>query len=314
MVARAPAATKAERIELAKKLSVDDAVAVVFAACLRHWTANEATALSGLDPEGVHEMRVALRRMRAALSDFREIIPVAQVAWMKRETKWLITSLGTARDWDVFLSELLAPVEAARPGDAGLAKLRMAAETERKKGYTGSCRAIRSPRYAALLPRMRRWLSTKSWRQGSDRTRESLDEPAVKLAGRLLAKRHKTVRKLGRDFRKLSAPQRHQLRIALKKLRYTAEFFRSLYQKKRERAYFRALAQLQSSLGHMNDIVVAEHLLRRLSAAARHDRRIPERLSTAARTIADWYTQSASTSEHQAEANWREFCHCDAFW
>ena len=116
VVAKAPpAATKAERIELAKNASVDDAVAVVFAACLRHWTANEAAALSGLDPEGVHEMRVALRRIRAALSDFREIIPVAQVAWLKRETKWLLTSLGTARDWDVFLSELLAPVEAGRP-------------------------------------------------------------------------------------------------------------------------------------------------------------------------------------------------------
>ena len=121
------------------------------------------------------------------------------------------------------------------------------------------------------------------------------------------------MRRLGHDFKKLSARERHQLRIALKKLRYTAEFFRSLYQKRHEKAYFHALAQLQSSLGHMNDIVVAEHLLRRLSAA-RHDRRIPERLSTAARTVADWYTQSASTSEHQAEANWREFCHCDAFW
>ena len=308
-----PAAMKAERIELAKNASVDDAVAIVFAACLRHSTANEAAALSGLDPEGVHEMRVALRRMRAALSDFREIIPVAQVAWLKRETKWLITSLGTARDWDVFLSELLAPIEAARPGDAELAKLRMAAETERKKGYKGSRRAIRSPRYAALLTRMRRWLSTKSWRQGNDGTRKWLDEPAVELAGRLLTKRHKAVRKLGRDFRKLSARERHQLRIALKKLRYTAEFFRSLYQKKREKAYFRALAQLQNSLGRMNDIVVADHLLRRLSAAARRDRRIPERLSTAARTVAGWYTQSASSSEHQAEANWRDFCHCDAF-
>lgn len=101
-------------------------------------------------------MRVALRRMRAALSDFREIIPVAKVAWLKRETKWLITSLGTARDWDVFLSELLAPVETARPVDAGLAKLRMAAETEREKGYAGARRAIRSPRYSALLARMRR--------------------------------------------------------------------------------------------------------------------------------------------------------------
>ena len=314
VVAKAPpAATKAERIELAKNASVDDAVAVVFAACLRHWTANEAAALSGLDPEGVHEMRVALRRMRAALSDFREIIPVAQVTWLKRETKWLITSLGTARDWDVFLSELLAPVEAARPGDAGLAKLRMAAETEREKGYTRARRAIRSPRYSALLARMRRWLSAKSWRQGSNRTRKSLDEPAVKLAGRLLTKRHKAVLKLGRDFKKLSAQERHQLRIALKKLRYTAEFFRSLYQKKREKAYFHALAQLQNSLGHMNDIVVADHLLERLSAA-RDDRRISDRLSNAAGIVVGWYMQSASSSEHQAEANWREFCHCDAFW
>jgi triphosphatase len=200
-----PAATKAERIERAKKVPVDDAVAVVFAACLRHWTANETAALSGLDPEGVHEMRVALRRMHAALSDFREIIPAAQLAWMKRETEWLITSLGAARDWDVFLSELLAPVESAQPGDAGLAKLRMAAETERKKSYAGARRAIRSPRYAALLTRMRRWLSTKSWRQGSDGMPESLDEPAVKLAGRLLTKRRKAVRKLGRHFKKLSA-------------------------------------------------------------------------------------------------------------
>src|SRR5579864_5942513 len=163
VVGKAPPAVTKAAIEFAKNASVDDAVAVVFAACLRHWTTNEAAALSGLDPEGVHEMRVALRRTRAALSDFREIIPAAQVAWLKRETKWLITSLGSARDWDVFLSELLAPVEVARPGDTGLAKLRMAAEAEREKGYTKARRAIGSPRYSALLARMGQWLSTKSW-------------------------------------------------------------------------------------------------------------------------------------------------------
>jgi CHAD domain-containing protein len=116
-----------------------------------------------------------------------------------------------------------------------------------------------------------------------------------------------------RCFKKLSAQDRHQLRIALKKLRYTAEFFRSLYQKKREKAYFHTLAQMQNSLGHMNDIVVADHLLERLSAA-RVDQGSSDRLSTAAGIVAGWYTQSASSSEHQAEANWREFCRCDAFW
>lgn len=311
VVKRPPAATKAEPLELAKNASVDDVVSVVFAAGLKHWTANEAAALSGLDPEGVHEMRVALRRMRAALSDFRGIIPAAQVSWLKRETKWLISSLGTARDWDVFLSELLPPVEADRRGDSGLAKLRITAETEREKGYAGARRAIRSHRYSAFLARMRRWLSAKPWRQGGN-GRKWLDESAEKVAGRLLKKRHKAVLKLGRDFKKLSAQERHQLRIALKKLRYTAEFFRSLYQKKREKAYFHALSQLQNSLGRMNDIVVADHLLKRLSAA--RDRRISDLISTGGGIVAHWYSQSAGSSEHQAEANWREFCRCDAFW
>jgi len=308
-----PSAKKTERLELAKNASVDDTVVVVFASCLKHLTANEEVALSGVDSEGVHEMRVALRRLRSAVSDFREVITAVQVAWLKRETKWLMTSLGTARDWDVFLSELLAPVEAARPGDAGLAELRAAAEAEREKGYARATRAIRSPRYSALLARMRQWLSAKRHRQGRNHGRKSLEEPTRKLAARVLAKRHKAVLKLGRDFKRLSAEERHQVRISLKKLRYTAEFFRSLYRKKREEAYFHALAQLQNSLGHLNDIVVADHLLERLRVA-RQDQSVSNRLSIAVGIVTGWYTHSASSFEDEAAANWRQFHDCDAFW
>jgi CHAD domain-containing protein len=119
------------------------------------------------------------------------------------------------------------------------------------------------------------------------------------------------VLKLGRHFRKLSPRERHRLRIALKKLRYTAEFFRSLYRKKLKKAYFHALAQLQNSLGHMNDIVVADQLLARLSAA-RDDQRISDHLSTAIGIVTGWHTHSASSSED--ETKWREFCRCDPFW
>ena len=310
---KVPAATQAERLKLAKNGRVEDAIAAVFAACLNHWTANEAVALRGADPEGVHEMRVALRRMRSALSDFRKAIPASQVAWLKRETKWLITSLSAARDWDVFLSELLAPVEAARPGDAGLAELRSAAQTEREKSYARARGAIRSSRYSALLAGTRRWLSSKRWRQVRNGGQKSLDEPARKLGTRLLAKRHKTTLKLGHDFNSLSVEERHQLRLALKKLRYTADFFRSLYRKKREKAYFHALAKLQNSLGHMNDIVMANHLFERLSAA-RGDRRASDLLFTAVGIVVGWHTHNASSSEREAEANWLEFSDCDPFW
>ena len=306
-------ARKAKRLDLAKKMTVDDAVALAFAECLKHWTANEIIALRGVDPEGIHEMRVGLRRMRSALSDFRGIIPAAQLAWMKRETKWLITSLGSARDWDVFLAELLEPVEAARPSDSGLTELRTAVGRERERGYATSREAIRSSRHSKFVKQMRRWLSAKLWRQRVGKGRKLLGEPIGKFASRVLDKRHKAAVKLGRDFTGLSPEERHQLRIGLKKLRYTAEFFLSLYPKTLAKPYFRALAQMQNYLGHMNDVVVAEHLVERLSTEHEHQRALP-RLAIAAGVVVGWHARGASASAREIKANWRGFCDSDLFW
>jgi CHAD domain-containing protein len=294
-------------------MTVDNAVALIFTECLKHWTSNEAVALQGADPEGIHEMRVGLRRMRSALSDFRAIIPAPQQAWLKRETKWLITSLGAARDWDVFLAELLEPVEAARPQDRGLRELRTAARAERKRGYATTRFAIRCFRHSRFLAQMRDWLSAKRWRQSRQKDQRSLDEPIHKLARQVLRKRHDAALRRGRDFSKLSAEQRHQLRIALKKLRYTADFFRSLYLKKHAKPYFRALAQMQNRLGHMNDVVVAEHLLERMTSV--HQRgRVFEYLLTAAGTVIGWHARGASAAAQEAEENWRKFRNVGCFW
>ena len=302
-----------KRVVLVRNMTVDDAVALIFTECLKHWTSNEAVALKGADPEGIHEMRVGLRRMRSALSDFGAIIPLPQLAWMKRETKWLITSLGAARDWDVFLAELLEPVEAARPQDRGLRELRIAARAERKQGYATTRIAIRCFRHSRFLAQMRDWLSAKRWRQSRQKDRGSLDEPIQKLARRVLRKRHDAALQLGRDFSKLSAEQRHQLRIVLKKLRYTADFFQSLYPKKHAKPYFRGLAQMQKCLGHMNDVVVAEHLLERMTSV--HQRqRVFAHLLTAAGTVIGWHARGASAAAQEAEENWRQFRDVGCFW
>jgi len=311
VVRKSFAATKAAEIEFAKKAAANDAIKAILSACFKHWTANEGVVLSGVDPEGVHQMRVALRRMRSALSDFKEIIPAAQLAWSKRETKWLVTSLSAARDWDVFVVELLAPVMTARPKDSSLERLRVAADEERKDGYLKAQSAIRSPRYVALVSRMNSWLSAREWSPPDHGDRKSFDESATELATRLLKKRHKAVIKRGGEFTQLSSLQRHKLRIALKKLRYTAEFFSSLFPGKRQTAYLNGLSCMQDSLGHMNDVVVADHLLQRLSA--RRSNR-PEQLSMAIGIVVGWHAHNASSSEHDAIDNWREFCGCDVFW
>src|SRR3546814_4235956 len=124
--------------------------------------------------------------------------------------------------------------------------------------------ALASPRYTRFLLRLGGWLEDRGWRPEATReaAREmALAQPLVALADALLAKRHRQALKRGRGFAKLPTAERHQLRIAVKKLRYTTEFFRGLYPPKRSKGYLAALRDLQESLGHLNDVAGAEHLL-----------------------------------------------------
>jgi triphosphatase len=306
-------ARKAKRIRLKKVASVDRTIPVIFGECLKHWLANESMALVGAGPEGIHEMRVGLRRMRSAISAFRTILAPSQLAWMKRETGWLVRNLGPARDWDVFLSELLAPIEAARAHERGLAKLRAAALAERDRAYVTARNAIRSSRHLKFVVSIRRWLSGREWRNGSQQSLKRLERPVLGFARRVLNKRHRAIVNRGRDFTSLTGQERHQLRIALKKLRYTAEFFRSLYPKNVAEPYFGALAEMQDCLGHMNDVVVAEHLLDRL-AAARQRQRALDNLPSAIGMVVGWHAYGAKASEREVEENWQKFCAAGRFW
>ena len=112
-------------------------------ACVQHWCANEAAALDGCDPEGVHQLRVALRRLRSAVSVFGHLIRPERRSWLTDEAREILGSLGPARDWDVFLTESLPPVLATRPDDRSLVALSAAAEVARTEGYTGGPRGDR---------------------------------------------------------------------------------------------------------------------------------------------------------------------------
>ena len=140
-----PAWHKAEPPALEADATVDRAIQAILRSCLQHWCANEAAALDGSDPEGVHQMRVALRRLRSAFSVFGRLIDPAQRAWLSDEAKTIVNGLGPARDWDVFLAELLAPVRAARQDDAGLSRLAAAAEAARAKSYARCARRNPGP-------------------------------------------------------------------------------------------------------------------------------------------------------------------------
>ena len=135
------AGCKAPTLALAPGTSVDRALGAIFRACAGHCAANRDAVLDRSDPEGVHQFRVALRRLRSAIAVFRAVLPPGDAAWLEREASRLIDLLGPARDWDVFITETLAAVRAARPADDNLKRLAQAAEAARARLRAGGSAA-----------------------------------------------------------------------------------------------------------------------------------------------------------------------------
>ena len=309
-----PAWHKAAPLTLGSRATVDEALRSILRACTQQWCANEAAALEGSDPEGVHQMRVGLRRLRSALSVFGPLLQPEARAWLSDGARTIVGATGPARDWDVFLAELLPPMVKARPGEPALAQLTAAAEAARAAGYEAVRAQVRTPEYTRYLLRLRHWIEASGWRR--DATAEGLawlDRPCVEFAERLLTKRHKKALRLGRHFARLSVEARHELRIALKKLRYATEFFVSLYGRKDTRVYGAALKQLQDGLGHLNDVAVAEHLVADAIASARSE---AERnaLNLAAGLVLGWYAKAVIDVGPSTAEAWDSFVDHEPFW
>lgn len=304
-----PSWRKAGRLDLPADASVEQALERVVRHCLDHLLANEACALAGDGVEGIHQMRVALRRLRSALDIFADDIDSRGVALLADEIKWLAGACGPARDWDVFIGSLLKPVLHATKRTPSLRALSQAAKAARVSAHEEARRAIESPRYTALLLRLGQWLDGRGWR--GETPGEALDAPIAGAAPRLLAKRHHQACQRGENFAELSTGKRHRARIALKKLRYAADFFRSLYDAKPVRHYLGLLGHLQDGLGHLNDVATAQRLIGEIEARTGRD---PRAWLEGAGMVAGWHVRAVADQEPALVASWHKFENAKPFW
>ncbi|MCW5729185.1 MAG: CHAD domain-containing protein [Alphaproteobacteria bacterium] len=265
---QAPPFVKADLVALAPEMSAREAFIAVMRGCLAQLEANEACARDGREPEGVHQMRVALRRMRSALAVFDACLPAALQGELREELRWITRELGPTRDWDVFVEETVRPLalrlseaEQFRPLLAAGAKLRRA-------GYAQVREAIQSHRYTAMKLCLLRWLTREDWQDVADEAaREALAEPVGELARQVLRARDRKLRKVGEGHEEFTVEELHELRIRAKKMRYAAEFFRRLYPRKPVKRYLSRMAVLQEVLGAINDAAVGRQRLDEAHAA-----------------------------------------------
>jgi inorganic triphosphatase YgiF len=266
------AVAKGEAVDIAPDMPAGAAFQSIGFACLKQIVGNKPAIVAG-DPEGIHQMRIGLRRLRAAISLFSDIVAEAEVRDIKRELKWLTSELGPAREFDVFLTRVVAPLEKSHARLTGMRSLSHDLADRRDAAVARALTAVCSRRFRDLTLDLAAWLDVGGWRQPrNELSRQRREQPIETLARAQLTRRWKKIRKRGRLLAKLDSQARHKLRIQAKKLRYAAEFYRTVFagkkREKRRESFLSALKDMQDRLGDLNDVTVHERLTTGIAKAS----------------------------------------------
>jgi triphosphatase len=254
---------KAFTSAMKKEMSPVEAFRSIALSCLAQLQRNEAGAIAGSSPEYVHQARVAIRRLRSAFKLFSPVLSVPFIEVYSPRWRELAGRLGSARDWDVFLTETLAPLEEAFPGDADLVVLRAKGEAAKAKAQTSAGTALTQQAYSQLLLAFSAALFRVEAPTIEGQTRSSA-LGLRKFVRRRLHKRVEMIERLVNEHGKMNAERRHDLRIAFKKLRYALEFFAPILPHKRLTTYQFSLSTIQDLLGSLNDQVTASRLIKEM--------------------------------------------------
>jgi CHAD domain-containing protein len=231
--------------------------------------AHEAGARNGRDPEDVHQMRVAVRRLRAILRASRSLFDPDWVDRLRRELRWLGTALGRVRDLDVLHAYLRSQLKAfpAPERRAGQRLLR-SLDVDRVRARAALRAALAGPRYARLLARLKAALVHPPIHTSS--------VSLLGIAANEFKKLRKTVKKLPKQP---SADELHAVRIKVKRARYAAELVQPVIGRRAEKLIDKA-EKLQDILGEHQDSVVVEEYLRKVTDRTRAAQALAQRLIT----------------------------------
>ena len=214
-------------VKLQPQMSSRQAMRQICRQLLETMEHNEQGIINDLDPEFLHDFRVAVRRTRSALGQVRDVLPPEVLQRAKKDFVWLGRITGATRDLDVYLLErekylTRLPEKLLAQLDQFFSDMARRRDMEQKNLAAN----LRSPEYMQLVDHWRAYLD------GPDHGEETPNSgrPVVELARELIRRRYKKVLKRGKAIKRSSPDEDlHRLRIQCKKLRYTLEFFSSLF-------------------------------------------------------------------------------------
>lgn len=258
------AALRAQKTAVGPRTSGGEAFQLIAREALLQIAGNARLLQRAHNPDVLHQLRVGLRRLRAALSVFKTMLDADGLNVARAETRWLAAELSEARDIDVFLQKARDQDEIEEnPGRAALFRALRHAQAE---AYERALAAVRSERFRRLLLTLAEWIEIGPWRATSDERRKALREgPAAALAAPVMDRLDHRLRRRSHKFTKLDVDARHDVRKQAKKLRYATAFFTEAFPEhpKRRQRFTAALKVVQDKLGELNDLAVAQAVITR---------------------------------------------------
>lgn len=302
---------KAAEVAIDRGMTAETAGEAVLAECLDQIAGNARAILASDDPEGPHQLRVGLRRLRTAFRLWREPFDGLGLRRLGVEAHWLGCEVGRLRDLDVAICDLLRPAAARAEAEPGFAPL-LATLGARAEAERAALRAtLAGPRMQAFLFDLAQFIALRGWLDPADHAQTGrLARPATELAAAELGRIWARTSRRARGIDHLDIEARHELRKALKGLRYAIEFLGPLYPAKRVGSMLKPLRALQEIFGNLNDLAMAEALFMAPDGPAATD---PATARAAGRVIGA-RAVLAEEDWAQARARWRALKKVKPFW
>jgi len=300
-------------IHLGPTMTAREAFAAVALNCSAHVMACTNYAGRSDDPEGIHQLRVAIRRMRSALSIFQDAALKNHRFRISGELHALQLTLGSARECDVLIEDTLGRLPARLRRDRAVRDVIALARARSTAAHKSARTVLHGTRCRGLLRRLHVWID-REFIYGPQRlqnphwNRAALARPARVAVADVLTAYHDRTCRLGRKLRELDTPGLHRLRIRIKKLRYATEFFGTLWPGRATKRYLAALKDLQKTLGQLHDNATAPGLVIRLRS---RDRATGTRTTTA---LERWLAKDQREGRKEAAVLWDRFAARAPFW
>jgi len=302
---------QARNVAFPPEETVELAFRDILRSCLTQIADNRVAILEPDDPEGPHQFRIGLRRLRSAFRLFRPVLNPLTLAALDSQARTLAAEAGKVRDLDVLMEEIVSPLAKIAPEGIRLEPLLAHLGAVREEARAALQAHLREPDVNAFLFDLAAYTEGRGWLDldNFDQTAR-LAQTIRGYSRKALNRQWKKVSRYGSRIDDLTIPERHEMRKALKKLRYGVEFFGSLYPKSDLKPFLKRMKRLQDIFGYLNDVAMAE----KLASLPDIDGKSSRQVLLAIGFVIGWHEAQSSGTWPHARGYWQDTKKVPKFW